>query len=174
MAHQSEYDFLFKVGGRPARSTKTAAAPPPPAPRSPPPCPHPQLLLIGDSGVGKSCLLLRFAVRRRRPPPVRALAPAARPVCSPQLPDCAAVDRVHAGRHIHGELHLHHRRGLCEWAGEGRELEGHPARWFDASCAAAAHAKQRHLQWLPFYRSQTACRKSARWSWTARSSSCRL
>lgn len=75
MSHTSEYDFLFKVLGQPlpsprgslllcqlvSRSSRPAAPPDasPPLPASV------QLLLIGDSGVGKSCLLLRFAVRPR-------------------------------------------------------------------------------------------------------------
>lgn len=47
----------------PADSSPTPLSPPPllrPLPSSPP-SPPAQLLLIGDSGVGKSCLLLRFA-----------------------------------------------------------------------------------------------------------------
>ncbi len=87
MAHQSEYDFLFKVGaasrqpvGPPATTRhQNCSSRPPPALTSPHTCSHTQLLLIGDSGVGKSCLLLRFAVSCRRSPPVRTLAPAARP-----------------------------------------------------------------------------------------------
>lgn len=51
-----------------------------------------KLLLIGDSGVGKSCLLLRFAVRLRD----RFLL-FAEVVCSFNF----------AGRHVHGELHQH-------------------------------------------------------------------
>lgn len=62
-----EYDYLFKVRARsPSGRPRSQIAGPlcltwadnasPPIPDSP------QLLLIGDSGVGKSCLLLRFAV----------------------------------------------------------------------------------------------------------------
>lgn len=74
---QSEYDFLFKVPGvapQPRFDSPLIARPATAAVRASEPlrrpAPAPQLLLIGDSGVGKSCLLLRFAVsaagRRRR------------------------------------------------------------------------------------------------------------
>lgn len=47
MSHASEYDYLFKVSHRPPKDGRELTSL--------------QLLLIGDSGVGKSCLLLRFA-----------------------------------------------------------------------------------------------------------------
>ena len=63
MAHQSEYDFLFKVRrSDPRRACCAGALLQRSEPPAPPHTPAPQLLLIGDSGVGKSCLLLRFAV----------------------------------------------------------------------------------------------------------------
>ncbi len=78
-------------------------------------CGAAQLLLIGDSGVGKSCLLLRFAVGT------------ASFLCPPALPPLALLfyspERVltpsvrPAGRYVHRELHLYHRRGLCEPCG---------------------------------------------------------
>jgi Ras-related protein Rab-1A len=39
-----------------------------------------KLVLIGDTGVGKSCLLLRFAVRKPVPDPARAPALTCRPL----------------------------------------------------------------------------------------------
>lgn len=71
MAHQSEYDFLFKVSraGSPGSGAERFDCGeaiddqgPLTVPRAPSCASSPQLLLIGDSGVGKSCLLLRFAV----------------------------------------------------------------------------------------------------------------
>jgi hypothetical protein len=74
-------DYLFKVSLPRRRRSRSNGAPsspvlpPPPqeeSSRNRPPhvrplllddTKHAQLLLIGDSGVGKSCLLLRFAVR---------------------------------------------------------------------------------------------------------------
>jgi hypothetical protein len=128
---------------------------------SSPPPPHPnsdflfKLLLIGDSGVGKSCLLLRFAVRAEVSlcPDLALLrverwsllfhslssldffflclffffAPSPR-CCSSFVvrllsrcvlfvsfePFCVfSLTSVHPGRHIHRELHQHHRRGFC-------------------------------------------------------------
>lgn len=55
---QTEYDLLF------SKSFPFCQSMPAPPLRTDPPCspsPAAELLLIGDSGVGKSCLLLRFA-----------------------------------------------------------------------------------------------------------------
>lgn len=54
MAHASEYDYLFKVRTHSSHTPRSLSDSTYPHFRS-------QLLLIGDSGVGKSCLLLRFA-----------------------------------------------------------------------------------------------------------------
>ena len=64
-----------------------------------------KMLLIGDSGVGKSCLLLRFAVRCLPPPCAPALSRRSRP--SQPRP------RATAGCQVRGGLPLDHRRGLC-------------------------------------------------------------
>lgn len=62
-----------------------------------------KLLLIGDSGVGKSCLLLRFAVGMVETRFLFFL------ICCILRDNCEPLG---AGRHLHRELHLHHRSGL--------------------------------------------------------------
>lgn len=119
-------------GASPTGRAPSLAQPPhahPHAPPSPPDTSSPpnraQLLLIGDSGVGKSCLLLRFAVSwlqsrtaRRR----AARAPLARSRPRPrQLLIHPSLPPPTTGRYLHRELHQHHRRGLCE-SGAGRAL----------------------------------------------------
>jgi len=92
------------------------------SPRAPPP--HEQL--IGDSGVGKSCLLLRFAVRSRPRIPHPASV-AQRRSSFPSWPWASSrllllhvfsltfrQHSIFAGRHLHGELHLDNWRGLRE------------------------------------------------------------
>lgn len=59
-----------------------------------------KLLLIGDSGVGKSCLLLRFAVSFPVSDPSECRDLGLKRCCS-----CA-------GWHLHWELHQHHRSGF--------------------------------------------------------------
>eukprot|EP00955_Chlamydomonas_euryale_P050724 354635-Chlamydomonas_euryale.AAC.3 len=71
---------------------------------------HSQLLLIGDSGVGKSCLLLRFAVSGGEAPRAAAREPRATTILT-----LVPLPRVAAGRHLHRELHLHHRRRFCKF-----------------------------------------------------------
>ena len=79
-----------------------------------------KLVLIGDSSVGKSCLLLRFAVRR-------VATPASRSCCAPLAAAAAVSDRLRAaspsvdclrprwrraGQRVYGELHQYNRGGL--------------------------------------------------------------
>lgn len=56
MSHAAEYDYLFKVSLKISSLSRCLSITHPYAASF-----HKQLLLIGDSGVGKSCLLLRFA-----------------------------------------------------------------------------------------------------------------
>ena len=58
-------DYLFKVRRAPSAPCMLAKTLALDLTRAPSP-PLSQLLLIGDSGVGKSCLLLRFAVSAKR------------------------------------------------------------------------------------------------------------
>ena len=69
-----------------------------------------KMLLIGDSGVGKSCLLLRFAVRCLPPCAPGALPASRRPATSPPTRRPRAA---RAGVQVRGGLPLDHRRGLC-------------------------------------------------------------
>ena len=102
-----------------------------------------KMLLIGDSGVGKSCLLLRFAVRCLPPPCAPALSRRSRP--SQPRP------RATAGCQVRGGLPLDHRRGLC-----ARRPAPRPA----AALALSVEC------WL-----RATLRKSGPWRSTARRSS---
>lgn len=91
-----------------------------------------KLLLIGDSGVGKSCLLLRFAVS------------------SPVLDTSnrvlwhqseALLLSMSAGRHLHWELHQHHRSGFQDPHHRARR-EDHQAA--DCKCACKHSFNQRN------------------------------
>lgn len=76
-----------------------------------------KLLLIGDSGVGKSCLLLRFAVSYYCQPLNDSAPPINSAIslfcCWPDLVLCCHLpSTLPAGRHLHRELHQHHWSGL--------------------------------------------------------------
>lgn len=157
-----EYDYLFKVGVLPyplayrgcqvstcpCRPSRSFACPSSDIANCCPACL--QLLLIGDSGVGKSCLLLRFAV---------SASTAAD--CGWHNKTVLAVFHscafwlMPAGRHLHGELHLHHRCRLCEW---GQGFFRRPASYTEFMESLTAAPVQ--LIYV--------CRKSGRWSWTAK------
>jgi hypothetical protein len=97
---------------------------------------HAQLLLIGDSGVGKSCLLLRFAV-----------SPLEASVVGVDEPGPSLTKRhtpKNAGRYLHRELHQHDRRGLCELRAAPR------LRTCRCSCVMLRHAALWDRQlWFP-------------------------
>lgn len=66
-----------------------------------------KLVLVGDSGVGKSCLLTRFAVRER----LRSPGPRAR---LPLLADDLDWSGGAAGGQVLRQLHQYDRGRLCE------------------------------------------------------------
>lgn len=78
-----------------------------------------KLLLIGDSGVGKSCLLLRFAVSILTVYTITVHSYLVSGVLVPSVKKCSFLDLSNCslslfppGRHLHRELHQHHRRRL--------------------------------------------------------------
>lgn len=82
-----------------------------------------KLLLIGDSGVGKSCLLLRFAVSS-------PVSDTSNRVLWHQSE--ALLLSISAGRHLHWELHQHHRSGFQDPHHRARREDHQTA---DCKCA---------------------------------------
>lgn len=88
-----------------------------------------KLVLIGDSGVGKSCLLLRFAVsapeaKGREGDQCQQGCKAEPQACTARktMIDCMLLFPSlppPAGRCLHRELYQHHRCGLCELEEQG-------------------------------------------------------
>jgi predicted ATP-dependent serine protease len=84
-----------------------------------------KLLLIGDSGVGKSCLLLRFAVS------AAATLRSCRRVSTfadskKKKKKKKKICLLLSGRHLHRELHFDDWRGLCK-SNDGKALMTQPS-----------------------------------------------
>lgn len=72
-----------------------------------------KLLLIGDSGVGKSCLLLRFSVSFSLLGNIFLII-VKRESGVEEVVDLIFVVIIFSGRYLHRQLHQHNRRGFCK------------------------------------------------------------